>query len=121
MPAGDDKNTSRHRKCGGDDGHKSPHGAPESPTATATPDNWGSGGGGGGTQMGLRVEEKSRGLTVTHVVPGVFSSLGSFHSLECLRLETVCKIKGMPDGNVHNESGVACEIKSEICWNNASC
>ena len=25
---------------------------------------------GGGTQMGLRMEEKSRGLTVTHVVPG---------------------------------------------------
>ena len=46
--------------------------APESPNATATPDNWGSGngGGGGGTQMGLRMEEKSKGLTVTHVVPG---------------------------------------------------
>jgi hypothetical protein len=48
-------------------------GGPESPSATAAPDNWGSGGGGGsggGTQMGLRVEEKGRGLTVTHVVPG---------------------------------------------------
>jgi len=69
---GEDKSGSRGKgsdvcyKCGAQ--HQ---GAPESPSATATPDNWGSGnGGGGGTQMGLRMEEKSRGLTVTHVVPG---------------------------------------------------
>lgn len=69
----DDKADSRGKilceKCGAQQGA-----TPESPSATAVHDNWGSniggGGGGGGTQMGLRMEEKSRGLTVTHVVPG---------------------------------------------------
>lgn len=65
-------------------------------------------------------DHRSKCQSLTEVVPGVFSSLGSFHSLESLRLETVCKVKGMADGNVHNESSVGCEIKSEICWNNAS-
>jgi hypothetical protein len=77
QPTGDDKSGSRHKgadvchKCGAQQGGAQQSGAPESPSATATPDNWGSGvGNGGGTQMGLRVEEKRKGLTVTHVVPG---------------------------------------------------
>ena len=64
----DDKSGSQGKglcdKCGAQQG-----GAPESPSASATPEAWASGSG-SGTQMGLRMEEKIRGLTVTHVVPG---------------------------------------------------
>jgi len=61
-----------HRQHAGPADDKSVlRGKPESPPASATPEAWASNGSSGsGTQMGLRMEAKIWGLTVTHVVPG---------------------------------------------------
>lgn len=66
-------------------------------------------------------DHRGESHSLTEIVPGIFSSLGSFHVLESLELETVCQVESVSNGYVHNESSVGCEIKSEICWNNASC
>ena len=59
-------------------------------------------------------DHRGESHSLTEIVPGIFSSLGSFHALESLELETVCQVESVPNGHVHNESSVGCEITPNI-------
>lgn len=81
---------------------------PGSPRPTSAHEHWVGGSVGGGTQMGLRMEAKSRGLTVTHVVPGGQADQAGLEVKDVIKLVNGQKVSSL------KVFGKMCQVSGDV-------